>query len=39
MIKVVFIKIKVIFTTSDEDFKLALSWIMTGNLFMKKNYF
>ncbi len=32
MIKVVFIKRKFIYTKSDEDFKLALSWIMTGNL-------
>ncbi len=39
MIKAVFIKTKVIYTKSDEDFKFALSWIMTGNLFVKKNYF
>ncbi len=39
MIKVVFIKTKVIYTKSDEDFELALSWIMTGNVFLKKNYF
>ncbi len=39
MIKVVFIKTKIIFTKSDEDFKLVLSWIMTRNLFVKKNYF
>ncbi len=32
MVKVVFIKkTKVIFTKSNEDFKLALSWIITGN--------
>ncbi len=36
MIKVVFMKTKVIYTKSDEDFKLAFSWIMTGNLFVKK---
>ncbi len=39
MIKVALIKTKVLFTKGDEDFKLALSCIMTGNLFVKKNYF
>ncbi len=40
MIKVIFVKKKrrkkVIYTKSDEEFKFALSWIMTGNLFLKK---
>ncbi len=39
MIKVVFIETKVILYTSDEDFKLALFWIMTENLIVKKKYF
>ncbi len=39
MIKVVFMKTKLIYTKNDEDFKLALSWIMTGFLIVKKNYF
>ncbi len=39
MIKVVFIKRKVIFTKINEDFKLAFSWIITGNLFVMKDYF
>ncbi len=39
MIKVIFIKTKVIFTKINEDFKLALSWIITENLFVMKDYF
>ncbi len=39
MIKVVFIKRKIIFTKINEDFKLALSWIIAGNVFVMKDYF
>ncbi len=39
MIKVVFMKTQVIFTKINEDFKLALSWIIAGNLFVMKDYF
>ncbi len=39
MIKVIFIKTNFTFNKNEKDFKLALSWIIIGNLFEKKTTF